>query len=387
MRFKNSICGLAALLLLGCGNWSKPPISTVPQIQTYYGSSTVGDFLQITVDIDNNSMNFSDLSTGVTTTATYVLAADGGYELDDATGNLVGGFESDDDELMVLMTNKAGASQTTPALSIAVPSAQISISSVANTKLNFFQLGTSRGGFEIGSGSFDATGDLALSTYWPLGASFEMIGTSPFHNGSFPVESVGQDPGGAFLTLTGVDGSTSYVFGNTHSYIVDRPNSTLLGFEQTASSAFDPIHAGSYKVNLLQKLGVTSTDGSDESVGSSFDVGTLVIFANGNITLSNSKNNVIAEGQLAPVANQTNLYNESPFFSLKDPCLGVFTFHVNSTAAAPGALGSSSQVTVQTTQDVFIGFRGDAVVLASFTKYSTPGSEGPYDYFYGFGHN
>ncbi len=178
MRFKNSLCGLVGILLLGCGNWSKPPISTVPEIQTYYGSSTVEDFLQITVDVNNNSINVSDLSTGVTTTATYVLAADGGYELDDTTGNLVGGFESDDDELMVLMTNKAGASQMTPALSIAVPSSQISIDSVTNTRLNFFQLGTSRGGFEIGSGSFNATGELTLSTYWPLGASFEMIGTS-----------------------------------------------------------------------------------------------------------------------------------------------------------------------------------------------------------------
>ncbi len=386
MRFDTSICCLAAILLTGCGERSSTPVPPLAQVQTYYGSATAGDFVQITVNSNDGTINFNDLSTGVTTTATYVKDADGDYELDDQTGNLVGGFESQEDELMVLMTSKAGALQATPALSIAVPSSPISMDAVANTTFNFFQLGTTHGGFEIGSGSYSATGELTLSMYWPLGASFEMIGNTPFHSGTVPAASVVHDSSGAYFTVTGMDGGISHVFGDGQSYLVDRPDNTLLGFEQTVSSTFDPIHAGSYKIALYQKLGATSTDGSDESIGSSFDLGTLVILANGQITLSNSKKNVIAEGQLAPVADQANLYNQGSFFSLKNPCFGVFTFHVNSTSAAPGTPGLSSQATVPTSQDVFVGFRGNTVVFASFTKYSTPDSEGPYDYFYGFGH-
>ena len=390
MRLQYLFSIIIVLLIAGCstGIVSGPPVLTEPPQRalqrTYNGTAAVGDFLQITVDPNSQTVIYSNLSNDQSNSFPFTVNADGSYEIQDPTGDLSTAYEVPDD-LFILKTNNGGADQKTASLAIAVPATPVSIEVLANRTLNYIQFGTHNGGFEIGSGSLSSTGEIDISTYWPLGASFEMSGTTPFHNGTLPVTGMIEDPAGTYFTLKGMNGRFSYVFRDSTGYIIDSPAGTYLALEQAAFKEFDPINSGSYTVVLYQKNGATSTNGADESVPSSYDTGIITISPTGQITLTNSKKQVLAQGTLEPVSDQPSLYNSSPYFSLRDPCYGLFTFHVESTAVVVDPNQAGSNISVPTQQDVFIGFRGETAIIASFTKYLTPGSEGPYDYFYGLG--
>ncbi len=56
-----------------------------------------------------------------------------------------------------------------------------------------------------------------------------------------------EDPSGNFLTLA-EGGGTDYIFGtSTGVFVVDTANGAILGFQKTASKAFDASFAGTYK--------------------------------------------------------------------------------------------------------------------------------------------
>jgi hypothetical protein len=390
MRLQYLFSIIIVLLIAGCsaGIVSGPPVLTAPPPpavqRTYNGTAAAGDFLQITVDPNSQTIFYSNLTNNQSSSFPFTVDADGSYEIQDATGDLSTAYEVPDD-LFILKTNKGGVDENTASLAIAVPATPVSVEALANRTLNYIQFGTHNGGFEIGSGSLSSTGEISISTYWPLGASFEMSGTAPFHNGTLPVIGMIEDPAGTYFTLKGMNGRLSYVFQDSTGYLIDRPEGTYLALEQAAFKTFDPINSGSYTIVLYQKNGATSTNGADESIPSSYDTGIITISPTGQITLTNSKKQVLAQGTLEPVSDQPSLYNSSPFFSLKNPCYGLFTFRFDSTAVVVDPNQAGSNISVPTQQDVFIGFRGKTAIIASFTKYITPGSEGPYDYFYGLG--
>jgi hypothetical protein len=302
----------------------------------------------------------------------------------DPTGNLSTAYEVPNN-LFLVAAEDLGAARNTAALAIGVPTAPVSVAVVANRTLNYIHFQTSNGGFEIGSGNMDSSGNIVLGTFWPLGNSFEMIGRSPFIDGSIPAAAINEDSSGTFFTIQGADGDSSSVVADSKGYLISRGDGTYLALEQAASKEFDPLNAGTYQITLYQKIGATSTNGSDESSPSSFARGILVIGSDGRITLTNSQKQVLAQGTLQPVSDQSYLYNPNSFFTLSDPCYGLFTFQVDSTSVVSNPGAPSGNSTVPTQQSVFVAFRGRTAIIASFTKYITPNSEGPYDYFYGLG--
>jgi hypothetical protein len=380
MKAHHVCLGLILFAIAGCtGHVTAPTTQSLPR--AYSGTAATGDFLQATVDPKQATISFQNLSTGQNETVPFKADShdDGDYELKDPNGNLTDAYEVPD-QLLLLSLRKAGPSLHETALAAAIPALPISISAVASKSMNYFLFQTTAGGFEVGSGSLDSKGNLKEDLYWPSGSSLEMIGGSPFHNGTFPASSTTEDSSGMFFTIVGGNEKRSYVVGDAHGYLVGGPTGSYLAIEKAPSKAFDPGNSGTFNMTLYQKLGAKTMSGYDEEGGSpSFVSGTLVIRPDGRITLASSQGQLLAQGTLQPVADQPYLYNPNAVFSLHDPCYGLFVFQVDSTAQIPGFPNTPAK------QTVFVGFRGKTAMIASFTKYITSNSEGPYDYFYGLG--
>jgi hypothetical protein len=88
----------------------------------------------------------------------------------------------------------------------------------------------------------------------------------------------------------------------------------------------------------------------------------------GEITLTDSSGNTMAQGTLAAVADTAYLYGSSG--ELTDPCYGIFTVRLN--------VGGVQQ-------DVFVTFQGQSAIFSSFSAALPSVAGETYAYFYGVG--
>jgi hypothetical protein len=365
MRFRVAIASLLLLSAGGCkSNVATPPAVPQSVTRSYNGTASVGDFLTITLDSTAHTLTYSNHSNGDAGTIPYTVNTDGTYALNDPAGNLLAAYEVPNYALLV-QAAKTGPNHNTKALITAVQSSPISMTTMENHKYNYMQFRTAAGGFEAGSVTVDAQGNIAISSYWPFGAQNQQ--SSPFNNGGFPASSFHADASGNFLTHDDGQGSFDYVFGTQNGiFAVDSPNGAILGLQKASSKDFDPTFAGSYKAIFYQKTGASTGQGNLETGAPSLANATLVVAANGQVTLQDAQSNVLAQGALAPVADTSYLYGSSG--QLSDPCFGLFTFRVT---------------TANSQQDVFMTFQGRAVLFSSFRGKLPQDPSNTYDYSYG----
>lgn len=339
-----------------------------PASRVYHGTASVGDFMTVTIDPSTQTISYTDVSNSTSGTVPYTVNANGGYTLNDPTGNLTAGYEVPN-YAMIIQAGKTGPGSNTPALITAVESGPISLSTFEGHSYNYMQFRTSSGGVSIGSVTIDAQGSGTTSSYWPYGA-LNQNNNSPFNSNNLDMAQAQLDPSGTFLTIPdpGNSGVFDYVFGTANGiFAVDTANGAILGLKKAASANFDASSAGTYNAIYYQKTNATDTQ-NGETGTASLGSATLVVTSGGQVTVSNAQGGTMAQGTVTPVADVTSLYG-SPG-ELDDPCNGVFTFQVTSNGLQ---------------QDVFVAFMGEAMLFSSFSANLPWGSGGTYNYFYGVG--
>ena len=368
MKLSNVVISLSLLGVAGCkATPSSNPITPVaPQngVHSYNGTASVGDFLTITLDPTAHTLTYSNHSNGDAGIIPYTVNSDATYALHDPTGNLLAAYEVPGYALLV-QAAKTGPNHNAKALITAVQSTAITLSTLENHSYNYMQFRTAAGGIEAGNVSMDAKGALTISSYWPFGAQNQQ--SSPFNASGFPANSFTEDASGKFIVHDDGQGSFDYMFGTQNGiFAVDTSNGAVLGLLKASTKDFDPTFAGTYKAIFYQKTGASSGQGNVETGTPSLGNATLVVGANGAVTLKDAQNTVLAQGTLAPVADTPYLYGSSG--ELSDPCFGLFTFRV---------LTPTSQ------QDVFVTFQGRAVLFSYFRATLPMGPSNVYDYLYG----
>ncbi len=357
---------VGSILLEGaCSSTTTSPPTVVPASRSYHGTASVGDFMNITLDSEARTLSYKDLSNGDSGVVPYTPNSDGTYTLSDSTGNLIAAYEIPG-YAMLVAAQKAGPDHATPALITAVAESPITIHTFAGQSYNYMQFRTAAGGFEAGSATLDAQGNVSVSSYWPYGAT--MQGRSAFNSGGFPATDFAEDSSGTFLTMTD-QGSTDYIFGTSQGiFIVDTPNGAIMSLKQAATKNFDPNFAGTYKAIFYQKTNASTGMGNVETGTPSLADATLVIDSQAHVTVQDAQGNTFIQTQLTPVADTSYLYG-SPG-QLANPCYGLFTFRI---------------ATANSQQDVFVTFTGRAVLFASLKVPLPVQQSNSYDYLYGVG--
>ena len=371
MRIRWILLCVVSMVLAGCN--STPPATSPPSpsSRSYHGSASVGDFLSITIDPSALTIAYSDVSNGESGTVPYTVNSNGTYTLNDPAGNLISAYEVPN-YAMLIQAAKAGPSQNTPALVTAVESAQISLSTFEGQAYNHMQFRTSSGGVSIGSVSITAQGAATTSSYWPYGAlSASNGGQSAFNSSSFDLSQAQLDSSGTFLKMAdpGGSGNYDYIFGTANGvFAVDNPNGTIFGLQKAASKNFDASFAGTYTAMYYQKINASTGNNNTETGTPSLGSATIVVSSSGQITITDSSGNQMAQGTLSAVADTSYLYGTAG--ELQDPCWGLFTVRITT--------GSSQQ-------DVFVSFLNSSMLFSSFSA-NVPWSQGgTYNYFYGVG--
>ena len=273
---------------------------------------------------------------------------------------------------MLIQSAKAGATLNTPALVTAVESTQITASTFEGQAYNYMQFRTSSGGVNIGSVSITAQGSATTSSYWPYGAlSASNGGQSAFNSSSFDLSQAQLDSSGTFLKMAdpGGSGNYDYIFGTANGvFAVDNPNGTIFGLQKAASKNFDASFAGTYTAMYYQKINASTGNNNTETGTPSLGSASIVVSSSGQITITDSSGNQMAQGTLSAVADTSYLYGTAG--ELQDPCWGLFTVRITT--------GSSQQ-------DVFVSFLNSSMLFSSFSA-NVPWSQGgTYNYFYGVG--
>jgi hypothetical protein len=363
------IAGALLMTMSGCAAAPNAPqtpvVQETQQPQSYVASATVGDFLTFTLDPASKTFTYNDLTNSEQGTLPVVETSANVYGINDPSGNMVAAYQYPNYGLVV-EAKKVGPDRDTVALNLALAQTPITISEVSSQPFNCLQLRTSQGGFEIGSATIDAQGNIESSSYWPLGAA---AGGTSFHNGTFPASSVNADPSGNFLKITDEDDNVSYLFGSASEFVIDRPDGTMLGFAKAATKDFDATHAGTYQTNAYQKLGAANGLSTVETGVPGFDNGTITVGTDGTVTFVNGQGKTVAQGTLVPVADDPAIYGGG-FLSLQDPCFGLFTLHLT---------------TATSQQDIFVAFGSQSVAFASLTTTLPQAPSNTYNYFYGIG--
>lgn len=367
MRLRRFIL-LAPLFILlfaaGCGSGAGLG-SASSSSRSYSGTASVGDFMNLTLDSTAQTITYTNLSNGDSGVVPYTVNPDGTYTLNDPAGNLVAAYEIPG-YAMLVEALKAGTDHATPALVTAVAESQITLATFENHGYNYMQFRTAAGGMEAGSVILDGQGNVSVSSYWPYGAT--MQNSSAFHSTVMPGGNFSEDISGKFLRLSN-QGSTDFVFGTAQGiFVVDTSNGAILGLGKAATKTFDPAVAGTYHAIYYQKTNATTGQGNIESGIASLGNATLVIDAQGNVTVQDGQGNTVIQTALTPVADASYLYGSQG--QLTDPCNGLFTFRIS---------------TANSQQDVFVTFMGRAVLFSSFTAALPLNGGSPYQYLYGVG--
>jgi len=356
---------LAMALLPGCNSVSKsnPAQSAV---RTYNGTASVGDFLTISINSVAQTITYKNYTNSETGTVPYTVSADGSYTITDPNGNLLTAYEVPGTVMMVEAAN-AGPYKDTAALITAIENAPASINTFAGRNFNYIQFRTSSGGIEIGTVTVDSSGNITHASYWPFGVISQ--GNS-FNSGSFAASSVSEDASGNFFTITESDNSQDYVFGTQNGFFaVDTQNGTILGLPKAASKTFDPSTAGTYKAIYYTKANAQTGQNNAESGTPAEGQATVMVGADGSVTITDSQNTTMATGTLAAIADTAYIYDHTSN-KLSDPLYGVFTFRTTTSNAQ---------------QDLFATFQGNAIIFSSFETALPLVQNGVYTYFYGVG--
>lgn len=362
LRYLAFFIALLSLQACASGGSSSTP-STTSAARAYSGSAAVGDFVSVTINSSAQTIAYTNHTNGDTGTYGYTLGAGGTYVINDPTGNLVTAYEVPNYAILI-EANKTGPSHNTLALITAVPTQQVTASSLAvNTSYNYVSFRTAAGGVEVGTISFDGASNGTATAYWPYG-NYSGGGSNPFVSTTIPGSSFALDSSGTFFTTT-VQGSMSTVFGTqSGTFVVDSGVGMIFGFTKASTSAFSSAYAGSYTALVYQKTNASTTNNNVESGTASFSQVTVTIDGSGNLTAVNGNGTTVVSGTLTPVASTSYLQGSG---KLPDPCNGLFTFR---------------QISGGLQTDVFVTFQsGKAALFESFTAPTTPG--GTYGYVYG----
>jgi len=368
MRFRTFV--LMNVLLLSACNSTPKAVVTAPASRVYHGTASVGDFMTITINSSVQTIAYTDVSNNTSGTVPYTVNSDGTYSLNDPTGNLQAAYEVPNYALLI-QAAKTGANANAPALITAVESGQISLATFEGQAYNYMQFRTAAGGLNIGSVNVGSQGTGSTSTFSPYQSYNQSGGGNPFNAGTLDIADAQLDPSGTFLKVADPDGNGTfdYVFGTANGvFAVDTQNGAILGLQKAASKNFDTNTAGRYKAIYYQKTNATTGAGNVETGTPGMSNATLVVTAGGELTITDSAGNQMAQATLTPVADVSYLYG-SPG-ELSDPCFGLFTFRVTTTSAQ---------------QDVFVTFMGEAMLFSSFTANLPWNTGGTYNYFYGVG--
>jgi hypothetical protein len=370
-RMKNSRTKTARLALLlalfglaGCSTPSTPAAQSA--IRNYSGTASVGDFLTISINSTTLTITYKNYSNGDTGTVPYTVNTNGTYAITDPNGNLVAAYEVPGSVLLV-ETNKSGPSHNTPALITAIESEPASISTFAGQSFNYMQFRTSSGGMGFGTITVDAQGNIQHDAYWPYGALQQP--QDLFEGGTFAASSIQEDASGDFFTIAEGNGSVSTAFGTQNGFFaVDTANGTILGLPKASSRIFSSSHAGTYTAIFYEKPNAQMEE-TGESGTPVQGTASVTIGATGLMTITDSRNNILASGTLTAVADTPYLYDGKGDM-LSDPCYGMFTFRT---------------LTANSQQDVFVSFQGNAVIFAGFQTGLPIQAGATYTYFYGVG--
>lgn len=363
---------LSMILLSGCSSNAPTAAPVATAARQYHGTASVGDFLSIRVDANAQTLTYNDVSNNTSGTATYTVNADGMYTVNDPTGNLQAAYEVPNYMLLIEAT-KTGPHANEPALITAVESGPISLPTFEGQAYNTMQFRTAAGGVDVGSVSVNGQGTGAISGFWPYGSYNQgNQGGTPFNVGSINLSAAQEDASGTFLTVPdpgGAGAGSDYVFGTANGvFAVDTPNGAILGLRKAAGKNFDASMAGTYKAIYYQKMNASTGAGNVETGTPSLGNATVTVAANGQITMSDSGGNALAQGTLTAVADAAYLYGSAG--ELQDPCYGFFTFRAS---------------TPDSQQDFFVSFQGQAMLFSSFTANLPWATTGTYNYFYGVG--
>lgn len=347
-------CASLALLLVACSSQGGAPAASnaVPAAATraYSGTASVGDFLQITLNAANRTIQYKNLSNGDQGTVTYTVNANGTYAIADPLGNLETAYEVPGYAL-IIKANKTGADHATPSLITAIEAQPITTSSFRNRSFNYMQFRTRSGGVEIGSIQINGAGDVAVEGFWPYG---NQNGGNPFLLGS-PVSgsSLQADPSGAFLKVPDEGGTFSYIFGTSGGFFaVDTPNGAIVSLNQSATKDFQASYAGTYTAIAYRRVGAHMEAGNVETSTTPAWLwnATIDISTTGFVTIWDGSGPFIT-AQLIPVADANHLQGPGKF---SNPCKGLFT--LRTTTAVGG-------VTFQ--RDVFVSFLDRSLLFSS----------------------
>ncbi len=116
-------------------------------------------------------------------------------------------------------------------------------------------------------------------------------------------------------------------------------------------------------------FGTSPAAGNAETGSPSQDTDSITVSSTGAITIADATSNTLATGTLVAVADSPYLYDGTAN-KLSDPCNGLFTVRTS---------------TVNSQQDLFVSFQGNAVVFGSFQSNLPGQSSNRYTYFYGVG--
>lgn len=369
MKTAKLVLLVVIFLLAGCNSTSKLTTTTTTTqnaVRAYNGTAAVGDFLTISIDSNAYTIAYHNYTNGQTGTVPYTVNADGGYTITDPQGNLLSAYEVPG-SVMVVEAANAGPLHDSAALITAVESVPASVNTFAGQNFNYIQFRTRDGGVEIGNVTIDPQGNITARSYDPGGIMWTP--SNYFNGGTFAASGLQEDASGNFFTVVEQDGSTSTVFGTESGlWAVDNDNGAIIGLPKASSKAFNSASAGTYSAIYYEK--------PNAQMQNNVEVGTpvegkasITVGAAGAVTITDSRNNVMASGTLAAVADTPYVYDGTPN-TLPDPCYGMFTFRT---------------LTASLHQDVFVTFQGNAVIFTSFQTALPVQNNGTYTYFYGVG--
>lgn len=359
-----AIVPLAILFLAGCN--TTPKVTAPPQsaVRAYSATASVGDFLTISIDSNAQNITYKNYTNGEAGTAPYTINSDGTYAITDPKGNLLAGYEVPGFVMMIEAAN-AGPNRDTAALITAIETASATINTFAGQNFNYLQFRTAAGGTEVGTITIAANGNTQHDGYWPFGVFSQNL----FNGGSFSASSVTEDASGDFFTINESQGS-DYAFGTPSGFfVVDTGSGTILSLPKASTKAFDAARAGSYTALYYEKANAQTGQGNIETGTPSEGKGTVTISADGLMTITDDRNNTLATGTLAAIADTPYLYDGTPN-TTSDPLYGMFTFRMSAAGIQ---------------QDVFASFQGNAVIFSSFQTGLPITGYAPYTYYYGVG--